>query len=54
VIVIPLSLTFKKRLCSNGHVLDETYYSIYFIFLAILILLLSAWDIGWLNQGVIQ
>lgn len=54
LVIVPFSLTFKKRLCSNGNVLDETYYSIYFIFLAILIILLSAWDIGWLNQGVIK
>lgn len=54
LMIIPFSLTFKKRVCSNGRSLDETYYSIYFIFLAIMILLLSAWDIGWLNQGVIQ
>ncbi len=54
MLTIPFSLTFKRRLCSNGHVLDETYYSIYFIFLAFLILMLSAFDIGWLNQGVIK
>ncbi len=54
ILILPFSLTFKNRVCSNGHILDETYYSIYFIFLAILILLLSAWDIGWLNQGVIK
>ena len=54
LIIIPFSLTFRRRVCSNGNVLDETYYCLYFIFLAILILLLSSWDIGWLNPGVIQ
>lgn len=52
--IIPFSLTFKRRVCSNGRVLDESYYSIYFIFLAILILLLSSGDINWMNPGVIE
>ncbi len=54
LIIIPFSLTFRKRVCSNGRLLDEKYYSLYFIFLAILILLLSVWDIVWLNPGVIK
>lgn len=54
ILIIPFSLTFRRRVCSNGNLLDETYYCLYFIFLAVLILLLTAWDIGWLNQGVIQ
>lgn len=52
--IIPFSLTFKRRVCSNGHLLDESFYSIYFIFLAVLLLLLSAGDINWLNPGVIK
>ncbi len=52
--IIPFSLTFKRRICSNGHLLDESFYSVYFIFLAILILLISAGDINWLNPGVIK
>lgn len=52
--IIPFSLTFKRRVCSNGNLLDESYYSIYFIFLAVLILLISAGDINWLNPGVIK
>ena len=54
LIIIPFSLTFKRRVCSNGRLLDEKYYSLYFIFLAVLILLLSVWDIAWLNPGAIQ
>jgi hypothetical protein len=54
LIIIPFSLTFRRRVCSNGRLLDESYYSLYFIFLAILILLLSIWDIAWLNPGAIQ
>ena len=54
LIIIPFSLTFRRRVCSNGRLLDEKYYSLYFIFLAVLILLLSVWDIAWLNPGAIQ
>lgn len=54
LLIIPFSMTFRRRVCSNGRLLDENYYSLYFIFLAVLILILSAWDIVWLNPGVIQ
>lgn len=54
IILIPLSLVFKKRVCSNGNFLDEKYYCLFFIFLAILILAMSTSDIGWLNSEVIQ
>ena len=54
LIIIPFSLTFRRRVCSNGRLLDEKYYSLYFMFLAVLILILSVWDISWLNPGVIQ
>ena len=54
IIIIPFSLTFRRRVCSNGKLLDERYYSLYFIFLAVLILILSVWDIVWLNPGAIQ
>ena len=54
LIIIPFSLTFRRRVCSNGRLLDEKYYSLYFFFLAVLILLLSVWDIAWLNPGAIQ
>ena len=54
LIIIPFSLTFRRRVCSNGRLLDEKYYSLYFIFLAVLILLLSVWDIAWFNPGAIQ
>ncbi len=54
LIIIPFSLTFRKRVCSNGRLLDEKYYSLYFFFLSVLILLLSAWDVVWLNPEVIK
>lgn len=54
LLLIPLSLTFKKRVCSNGHFLDEKYYCLFFIFLAIIILAMSTPDFSWLNSEVIQ
>ena len=54
LIIIPFSLTFRRRVCSNGRLLDERYYSLYFIFLAVMILVISVWDIIWLNPGAIQ
>lgn len=54
LIIIPFSLTFRRRVCSNGRLLDEKYYSLYFLFLSVLILLLSVWDIVWLNPEVIK
>ena len=54
LIIIPFSLTFRRRVCSNGRLLDEKYYSLYFFFLAVLILILSVWDIVWLNPEVIK
>ena len=54
LIIIPFSLTFRRRVCSNGQLLDEKYYSLYFFFLSVLILILSVWDIVWLNPEVIK
>lgn len=54
LIIIPFSLTFRRRVCCNGNLLDEKYYSLYFFFLSVLILLLSVWDIVWLNPEVIK
>lgn len=54
LIIIPFSLTFRRRVCTNGRILDEKYYSLYFFFLSVLILLLSLWDIVWLNPEVIK
>lgn len=51
LITVPFSITFKKRVCSNGKFLDEKYFSLFFIFLGVLIILISAWDIGWLSKG---
>lgn len=54
LILIPFSITFKKRVCFNGQFLDEKYYSLFFMFLSILIIIMSTWDIGWLNSEVMK
>jgi len=53
-LIIPFCLTFKARFTANGNKINEKYYSIFFIFVAILILMMTAWDIIWLNPGVMQ
>lgn len=54
IFLIPFSITFKKRVCFNGQFLDEKYYSLFFMFLSILIIIMSTWDIGWLNAEVMK
>ncbi len=53
-IMLPLSITFKKRICNNGRKLDEKYYSLFFFFLAIIIIVISVFDSSWLQKGVIK
>lgn len=53
ILLWPFIVTFKNKLASNGQRLNETYYSYFFFFLAILILCISVFDISWLNSGVI-
>ena len=52
--LIPFCISFKKRITANGNQLDEKYYSLFLIFLAILILLLTVFDINWLKPGVLK
>ena len=52
--VTPLCVIFKKRFCSNGTKLSDSFLSVFLIFLGCVILLLSIWDIGWLNKGAIK
>ena len=52
--LIPFCISFKKRITANGKQLDEKYYSLFLIFLAILILLLTVFDINWLKPGVLK
>lgn len=54
VILIPFCITFKARITMNGQSIDKKYYSIFFIFLSMLILVVSVWDIIWFSAGVIR
>lgn len=53
-ILIPFCFTFKNRIKTDGYLIDEKYYSLFFIFLGLLILLMSAWDVLWITPGVIK
>ena len=54
LIMIPVAIIFKKRVCTNGQKLDEKYYSLFFFFLAILMIVISVFDYNWLQKGVIK
>lgn len=54
LLMIPLSITFKKRICNNGRKLDEKYYSLFFFFIAVIIMVISVFDSSWLQKGVIK
>jgi hypothetical protein len=51
VCIIPFIIAFKK---SNGHTDEEKYYCRLFLYIAILILTISVFDVLWFNPGVIQ
>lgn len=53
-ILVPFCFTFKDRVKTDGYIIDEKYYSLFFIFLGLLILLMSAWDVLWITPGVIK
>ena len=53
-IVFPFIISLIHRLCSNGYKLNEKFYSIVFIFLGIILLCFSVFDISWLNGGVLK
>ena len=54
IILMPLCIAFKSRLLQNGQKINEKYFSLFFIFLALLILIASTVDIIWLNPGVLK
>ena len=54
LIICPFIYTLKNRATANGQKINEMYYSILFVFLAVLILIISVFDISWLNPGVIK
>ena len=44
-------VAFKKRVYPNEKYVSEKYYAVFFIFLAIMVIIFSVWDISWLNFG---
>lgn len=54
LLLFPIIYAFKKRVYSHGKNVNESYYSIFFIFLAIVVLVLSVWDVAWINPEVIK
>jgi len=54
VILIPFIISFRFRLTRNGKSISEKYYSIFFIFIGVIILMISIFDISWLNFGVFE
>lgn len=53
LIVLPIVYSFRQRILSSDEN-KETYLCRFFIFIAIIILILSSFDITWLNKEVIR
>lgn len=53
MILLPLIYAFRMKLVSEADEKDK-YFSRLFLFLAIIILVISSWDIMWMNAGVIK
>jgi len=53
MIIAPIVYSFRRRVYIENR-LKERHYSLIMFFLCVLILLISAFDIGWLNPGVIE
>ena len=51
VLSIPFIFAFKHR---NNDAIAEKYYCRLFLYIAILILVISVWDVMWINPEVIQ
>jgi hypothetical protein len=53
-ILLPFIHVFRNRLMSFGQAYFEKYLCIFFIFLSILLILISVFDVSWLNGGMIK
>ena len=53
-IICPFIISLRHRLCNNGLTINEKFYSIAFVLLGVILLILSVFDISWLNIGVIE
>lgn len=54
LLLVPLCLTFKNTIIRNGNRIDENYYSLLFVFFSIILIVLTVWDIIWINPGVVK
>lgn len=54
LILILMCYAFKTRILENGHKFNEKYYSLFFCFLAAVILITSTFDVMWINPGVLK
>lgn len=54
LLLLPLIFSLKSRVFCNGKKQNERFYSYFFMFLALLIIIISVLDIAWLNPGVIK
>ena len=54
ILILPLIYTLKARVISNENKITEKFYSLFFMFLALLIIIISVLDVDWLNPGVIE
>lgn len=53
-ILIPFIHVFRKRLITFSQGFVEKYLCIFFIFLAILLIIISVFDVSWLNGGMLK
>lgn len=54
LILFPFIIAFQRKLSENGQKMNLKYYSLLFLFISLLVLAISAFDVSWLNKGVIQ
>ena len=54
ILVVPFIYTLKRNLMTNGSKFEEKHYTFFFLFLGLLIIVLSVLDITWLNPGVVK
>ena len=54
ILLLPIIYTLKTRIINNEKKITEKFYSLFFMFLALLIIVISVLDIVWLNPGVIE
>ncbi len=49
IVIVPLIIAFKSKVCPEIKVINEKYYALFFIFLAVIIIIFSVADVSWIN-----